>query len=279
MDSQNLLRSLQMDVPRTALEDRFEQRCHAVSCGGSIVLARVLDCYLMYLDMEDSSVAANLAMRGYWEFWITRAMVQQLWGKIEGRYVIDAGANAGYYTLLLSDMVGPRGHVTAFEPYRPVFEQLVRTQDLNGLRGRVDTLLAALWEKTGRAGMQTFHHDFGVTQVSDRFTEDEQDDECMVFSLDDYMQQEPSLRFIKIDCEGSEPHIWAGMQKVVERSPELEILMEFTPCAYDDAKGFEADLRKRFRIFDVGVDSKLTPAPDNIVDSTPEYRMIWLRPK
>src|SRR5262249_14626196 len=33
-----------------------------------------------------------------------------------GMIAVDVGANIGYYTLLLSDLVGPEGKVFAFEP-------------------------------------------------------------------------------------------------------------------------------------------------------------------
>jgi len=42
----------------------------------------------------------------------------------EGDVVVDAGANIGYYTLLLSRLVGPKGKVYAFEPGKECFDIL-----------------------------------------------------------------------------------------------------------------------------------------------------------
>ena len=42
----------------------------------------------------------------------------------EGDFVIDVGANFGYYTLLFSKIVGPRGKVIAFEPHPGLFKLL-----------------------------------------------------------------------------------------------------------------------------------------------------------
>lgn len=42
----------------------------------------------------------------------------------EGDNVVDCGANIGYHTLLLSALVGKKGHVCAIEPYPPNFEFL-----------------------------------------------------------------------------------------------------------------------------------------------------------
>jgi len=44
----------------------------------------------------------------------------------EGDIVVDAGANIGYYTVLLSKAAGPTGKVYAFEPGKECFELLSR---------------------------------------------------------------------------------------------------------------------------------------------------------
>ena len=44
----------------------------------------------------------------------------------EGDIVVDAGANIGYYTVLLSKLTGNKGKVYAFEPEQSCFELLKR---------------------------------------------------------------------------------------------------------------------------------------------------------
>jgi Methyltransferase FkbM domain len=44
-----------------------------------------------------------------------------------GDIVFDIGANAGYFTELFSDLVGPNGEVHAFEPLPSTFEHLSRS--------------------------------------------------------------------------------------------------------------------------------------------------------
>jgi Protein-L-isoaspartate(D-aspartate) O-methyltransferase (PCMT) len=41
-----------------------------------------------------------------------------------GMTVLDVGANAGYYTALAAQIVGPHGRAFAIEPYTPNFQRL-----------------------------------------------------------------------------------------------------------------------------------------------------------
>lgn len=70
-----------------------------------------------------------------------------------GATVIDAGAHAGYYTLIGSRRVGPNGRVIAIEPDPRNAELLRRHIALNALRN-VKVLEAALSDSEGEAGFQ-----------------------------------------------------------------------------------------------------------------------------
>ena len=50
-----------------------------------------------------------------------------------GQSVFDIGANIGAHTIALAAIVGPLGHVTAFEPQRVIFQILNANVALNGL--------------------------------------------------------------------------------------------------------------------------------------------------
>ena len=49
-----------------------------------------------------------------------------------GDYVVDAGANHGFFTVLFSRLVGEKGKVDSFEPFLPNFKSLEKTVALNG---------------------------------------------------------------------------------------------------------------------------------------------------
>ena len=53
---------------------------------------------------------------------------------------------------------------------------------------------------------------------------------------------------IKMDVEGVEPWVFAGMKKTIEANPELHIVIEYTPSNYDNAKAFTDYLFSGFEI-------------------------------
>ena len=66
----------------------------------------------------------------------------------EGDAVVDAGANIGYYTVLLSRAVGPSGKVYAFEPGQECFDLLKKNVEENGCKN-VCLINKALSNKEG----------------------------------------------------------------------------------------------------------------------------------
>ena len=64
-----------------------------------------------------------------------------------GMCFIDVGANAGVFSLVAAQRVGPEGSVIAFEPSPPMFRRLVHNAELNGV-ANFFPLQVALGEKT-----------------------------------------------------------------------------------------------------------------------------------
>ena len=95
----------------------------ALYIGDQMVLCRVLGKYLMYADAQETGITPHLAMDGYWESWITRALA---WTVRPGWHCLDVGANHGYYTLVPADGACPEGRVTPIEP-TPKLAELLRT--------------------------------------------------------------------------------------------------------------------------------------------------------
>jgi hypothetical protein len=62
-------------------------------------------------------------------------------------------------------------------------------------------------------------------------------------SIDDATANWPRVDFVKIDAEGSEEKIWAGMRRTVRRNPGLTVVMEFKQASYEDPGGLLARIR------------------------------------
>ncbi|MDD5036954.1 MAG: FkbM family methyltransferase [Methylococcaceae bacterium] len=70
-----------------------------------------------------------------------------------GMKVFDIGANAGYYTLAFSRLVGVEGHVYAFEPLAENVDNLLRHIKMNFLRN-VTLLQTAVVDGNGMLGFE-----------------------------------------------------------------------------------------------------------------------------
>ncbi|TAN34326.1 FkbM family methyltransferase [bacterium] len=150
-----------------------------------------------------------------------------------GDVVIDVGANIGLFTLVAARAVGPSGSVHAFEPVPGNCERLEENVQLNGftnvrlnksaVRDRAGTVALAIDAEMARTSGASTSSFFTVTQLADPVREVTAQAE----TIDDYSTREVanrSIRLVKIDVEGSEPAVLAGMSDVL-KSHRVDVLM------------------------------------------------------
>lgn len=140
---------------------------------------------------------------------------QRLFSRVvePGGTVLDIGAHAGFYTLLLSRLVGPAGRVFAFEPLpanlRHLREHLRRNAIVN-----VTVSPTAVGETPGTAHFAPGPNSYtGALSASGPLT-------VSVVSLDDLhaagVLPEPDL--IKIDVEGAEDLVLLGARRLIRKA-------------------------------------------------------------
>jgi FkbM family methyltransferase len=121
--------------------------------------------------------------------------------------VFDVGAHAGYYTLMLSRLVGPQGRVFAFEANPENAAKLRKHLKINGVRN-VELIEAAVSDRTG-SGF------FEVDASTDRYgymgTLAERGAPVQTVVLDDF----PIPDLIKMDIEGAETRALAGAPRLL----------------------------------------------------------------
>jgi FkbM family methyltransferase len=122
-----------------------------------------------------------------------------------GDIVFDVGANVGFFTLLASKLVGPNGHVYAFEPLPRNLHYLERHLRLNGITN-VTIQPLAIAAATGSARFRSGQH-ASMGQLTDAG-----DLEVATASLDDLIANGtvPRPAFIKMDIEGAESDALRG---------------------------------------------------------------------
>lgn len=240
-------------MSRQELEEASRQNVKSIFLGEHLLLCKILTKYKMYVDSRDIGVVPNILMDGYWESWITKFIASVV---KPGDICIDAGANFGYFSLLMAELAGREGKALAIEPNSSLCRLLRFTSHVNEYSFRV--IQKALSDESGEITLQVPVDFWGggtirPEKVDDHITEER----VQTRSFDDLVAEEglPRVDFIKMDCEGVEPLILKGMEKTLEQNPQLKMVMEYSPFMYRDAQSFTKYLFDRFEVGEVTGDA------------------------
>ena len=179
----------------------------------------------MYLGPRD---CLKLSVNGVYEPLETKWVKNNVNG---GDIVLDVGANIGYYSLMLSRLVGKTGHVFSFEPEPSNFELLKKNILINNFTN-IQAENVALSDHDGSTKLFISEMRTGMHRIYPSRFCTEKFVETKMISLDNYFKDNEFLEkisFIKMDVEGSELGVLKGMKKIFEKSENLKILMEFVP--------------------------------------------------
>ena len=184
-----------------------------------------------------------------------------------GDVFLDIGANAGIFSVVAANIVGPKGHVHAFEPGQREFALLKKNIALNNLTN-VTAHQLAISRETGKAefqvsrdgamsSLQKTNHPGQVIQES--ITID-------TITLDDFRSQSNISRvdFIKIDVEGAEKLVFEGGRNLFASLHPVTILFESADVnagAFGyTTKDFLTELRERgFILYSLDHNANLSP--------------------
>ncbi len=147
----------------------------------------------------------------------------------KGDWVIDIGANIGHYTNKLSEIVGEKGRIIAFEPIPATFTHLSENTQYCQYKN-ITLINAAASEGTASVSMTIPDFSSGLKnyyQASISSDADESDITVLTFSIDS-MQLNHKISLIKIDAEGHEPKVLRGAQKLLERDMPILIVETVT---------------------------------------------------
>lgn len=262
---------------RQAERDTIEAWCRGKTqtayLGKHHALCRVLGTFLMYVDTIDRSLTPHLMLDGYWEMWVTQAIMSFV---KPGMVCIDVGANYGYFTLLLAELVGERGSVAAYEPQRSVVEKLQANIELNGFAARARAERRAVSYDCMEGSLFTDSRWLGSASLNDFGAEAQE--KVPVVSLDrDFFGREAPVDFVKIDVQGEEMQVLRGMQGILARSPKIAIAMEFTP-GVNARQDLEAIQGYGLKIATIGHDGIVRPIglDEAARADTGDHRMLWL---
>lgn len=247
-------------INRTEFEFNVRNMSQSVYLGNSTVLCRILTKYMCYVDSLDVSLTPHLCLNGYWESWITQAMIRVL---RKGFYCLDIGANCGYYSLIMADIVSESGRIMAVEANPRLSSLLEQTLAVNGFTGNSQVLQKAVSDTGGQKVnlMIPKNGCLGNATICETIESSGNNAvEVETVTVDELTQDWSRVDLIKIDAEGAEDAIWGGMQNTINKNKDIIIIMEFCNHRYRDAKGFLEDIQSAgFAIQHIEDDSRVKP--------------------
>ena len=165
----------------------------------------------------------------------------------EGDVFVDIGANSGYFSVLAALKVGAPGRVFAFEPNPAVRRQLERHIELNAIADRVTISELALSDEDRddvRLFVSCWPENDGIASLMPAAEtlargglRADTSIAVRVRTFDSWMQsvQLSRIDLMKIDVEGVESRVLAGMSSTLTRLRPARIICE-TPIESEAAK-------------------------------------------
>ena len=153
----------------------------------------------------------------------------------DGMTFLDVGANLGYYTALAARAVGPNGRVLAVEPDPDSFGYLEQTIAANAV-GNVEAFPVAASDAPATLPLYISTDNRGDNRLY-ASGEDRPQVEVVARPLDALLRENKidTVDLIKIDVQGYEPKVIAGLRETITSSPNLALLTEFWPQGIDEA--------------------------------------------
>ncbi|MBI1180512.1 MAG: FkbM family methyltransferase [Alphaproteobacteria bacterium] len=206
--------------------------------------ARTVDGVRLALVLPDL-IQSYLYYFGVWEPNLTAFFRRTL---RPGDTVVDVGANIGYFSLLAARLVGPSGAVHAVEASPAIADLLERNVALNGFANVTVHRVAA----SDRAGKLHLFSGGAGGNLGASTTRDHRAAEAG-YALEAEVPARPlseivpldallAARIVKIDVEGAEADVLAGLASVMDRfGPDTVFVVELTLAELGEgAAGLEA---------------------------------------
>ena len=211
--------------------DRIELYCMAaagriaVRCGSSTVMIRTAAGYILCSD-EDHALIATLVETGDLEPG-TRILIERLIGP--GSIFIDVGANIGMHTLTAARAMKGRGRILAIEPFAQTALLLEKSIWMNGYGSIAAVHQVAATNGRGQRklylGATSGHHSLYPLPEETAFASDPVT--VKTITIDKLSEDLPRVDLVKVDVEGAEIEVIASAKGLLQRSPDIGLIVEF----------------------------------------------------
>ena len=269
-----------IELPRPDAEALIRERVRAVPLANNRVQLNLLGRYRFFVDARDVHFGSHLIADGYWEIWLTEFLARLIQ---PGWTALDVGANFGYFTVLMADRVGPEGRVIAYEPNPVAAGSLLDTVQVNGFAARVTVRVAAASDREGTGWLYVPDGEPGGAQVVWEGYEDQRPGRLVRVPERRIAGDRDSGRrvhVVKLDAEGAEDRILAGMSEVIERD-RPHLVLEFNAATRDPRPLLDYLTRHYGQIHAVDYDGTAKPVSVGRLTSerVGEVWMLYVAPR
>jgi FkbM family methyltransferase len=190
-----------------------------VSLGRDIVITTLKTGEPIIVKKNDGSVGNQLRFSGY-----VRSKFDEVVHSFHenAKIIVEVGAHFGYRTVLFGKHMEKKGKVYAFEPNIGLLSLLKKSLILNDLKDNVILKNMAISDHSGNINI--------IDELAIDSTRTEQPRYVVVNcnTLDDEMKSEENpIDLLSIDIPGSEFSILRGSYKMIDRSPNIVIVVAF----------------------------------------------------
>lgn len=187
----------------------------------------IVDSRKKYVLFKNDCGVSDMARRGgVYEHYIFDYIKNNL--NVDGKTIIDIGANFGFHSMEFADLVGENGKVISFEPQRLVYYQLCANILINGY-DNITSYNLALSDEVTRLKMENLdYHSENTINIGNAHLNAYTHlayNEVDVKPLDSF--QFENVAVIKIDVQGFEPKVLDGaIQTILKHKPVIFIEVE-----------------------------------------------------
>ena len=143
---------------------------------------------------------------------------------------VDVGANLGYFTCLVGSRIGQAGHgrIIAIEPNPHMVARIHRNVEINWSMCPIDVQPVGASDHEGM--VELFLPKDHLANATVLVWPDGRDDviQVPVRTIDEIARNVVSVDLMKIDVEGYERFVLNGARQLIERSPGVRIIMEWS---------------------------------------------------
>jgi FkbM family methyltransferase len=192
--------------------------------------------------------------------------------------VIDLGANYGYYTLLMADIVGQAGFVYAIEANPELVTLLSDTLRINGMGSTSKVFSAAISDRVGKCWfLSDPKSPMNGHLVMDPVTStDPNTFDVEIVTLDTLIPDGEHIDFLKIDIEGAEEVFFNGASRTLANNQNITIVCEVNAARYSNPIEFFSKLRGfGFGFREIAQDGSIVPVTDDqLISSAGDHMLV-----